>query len=123
VNLAVSFAKAYQIRQVTGKTSWTYLIKKSRYQVEVSIHKVWDGTSTTSAPKIGCGVTLFGRSWDDQMGSMNIAKGTRDWGNGFPEMLRPNEDGLDQLLRRTREIQVILSDVSREASLLRSGWE
>jgi len=107
------FAMRSNLEEIMGKTSRLLRIKDTSYVVEVSLFHKWHGPSTNDSATVGCGLTLRGVLWDEELGPKNIAEGRRAWGDDFEELF-PKDDGqrgLEGFLRCVEEIHGILGEV------------
>lgn len=114
VSVFRDFAMRSNLEEILGKTSSVFRIKGTRYQVEVSLFQRWFSSSTSEPTVLGCGVTMRGADWDEELGPKNIAEGHREWSDDFTELFPPadGQGGLEIFLRCVREVHHILDEVA-----------
>ncbi|KAK3330870.1 hypothetical protein B0H66DRAFT_598394 [Apodospora peruviana] len=99
-----SFAKTYQIENIIGKTSWSYMIN-SQYALEISSYHKW-GPNTELTAVSGAGLSMYGFDWDHDMDAADIAEGPRPWNDFAEQFLQvdrgfyPEDEGKEQDLEQ-----------------------
>ncbi|KAL1883862.1 hypothetical protein VTK73DRAFT_7650 [Phialemonium thermophilum] len=100
------FVAKYRIEGVQMRTFWAYRLKNTPYEVEISLYHGWPGPTNTPSKAMGCGISMKGMGWDDELDQKNIADGLRDWSDDLKELfpqnrrsLKTDDDGLAYFLR------------------------
>ncbi|KAF3764906.1 hypothetical protein M406DRAFT_70580 [Cryphonectria parasitica EP155] len=130
--------RAAKIDNVACKVSWTFECRKTPYCVEVAVYHEWKDNSlsrhlyrrrTQPAPgqvvqintankKLkstkGCGITLYGQGWDDEMQELNPVSGT--FVPDFVHALAGHQDLVDFSSNFLREMECLLDNVAAAAS-------
>lgn len=119
IEMRKEFADMFKVEQITGKTSWVFLIKDSGYAIEVSIYQIVASANDVPATEVssGCGVDLFRPGWDELLAARNVAGSARKWSDDFRELFPllgkrlKDKDGIEHLLRTIGDIHNLVSEV------------
>ena len=129
ITLPDSFGATTKISTVIGKTTWVFGIVGTDYRVEISLCHVWNRDSagklrTDTAPRIGGGISLYCRDWDDELGvERDVVTHPRAYHDFLSEMF-PSMDGtgtdeidnrIEGLTHCVELVQGILSAATAEA--------
>ena len=90
-----------------------YMLIDSGYIVEIAIYRIWQGSNTKVAPRMAAGVSMFHRSWDTEMASIEGSVGERGWTKDLVNFF-DGERGLKGFIDEVDNIQGHLIDANNE---------
>ncbi len=111
------FARDRNIVNFLGKTTSSFNMKDSPYNLDFSIYRKW-GTNILEKPLLGAGIELYGDHWDSIMGKETLAGSSRDWEEDlsgfFPDDFHTDKNGLETFFRHALKVQDWLGEVSEK---------
>lgn len=118
------FLRAFQVEQITRKTSWVFKIKGSCYAIEVAMYNllIAPGEKAEELKEGGCGVDFFRPGWDELLSARNVAgaAGPRQFSENceelfpFLEKRLHDADGIEPFVRRLQKMLELVSGMDDE---------
>ncbi|KAH8893729.1 hypothetical protein GQ53DRAFT_745174 [Thozetella sp. PMI_491] len=84
IELSKPFASLHKIEAVLAKTTSSFNMGNSPYNLDVSVYRRWKA-NTLAQPAMGVGVEVYGDDWDMTMKETELAGRPRDWAEDLSE--------------------------------------